>query len=52
MPGTRLPEKGNNVPTNPNDGRTTRGGPKKTGFLGGKLYKENIIDIVQNFNAR
>ena len=30
----------------------TSRGPKKTGILGGKRYKEKILDIVQDFNAR
>jgi len=30
----------------------TRGGGKKTGILGGKRYKEKILDIVQDLNAR
>jgi hypothetical protein len=30
----------------------TRGGPKNTGILGGKVYKEKNLDIAQDFNAR
>ena len=30
----------------------TGGGPSLTGILGGKLYKEKILDIFQDFNAK
>ncbi len=33
-------------------GDSTRGGPKFTGILGGKVYKEKNLDIAQDFNAR